>query len=150
MREIKFRAKRVDNGEWVYGDFKQYVNNSICPDFYTIDTKSANHTVLEETLGQFTGLCDKNSKEIYEGDIVKTKYIEKREFQTIKYDSEMEFIELVVFKDQAFQLEIDIEGIKLYRYLSFGKDARVYGDIKLREIEVIGNIHNNPELLKGE
>ena len=56
----------------------------------------------------------------------------------------MEFTELVVWKDQAFQLEIDNCGIKMYRHLNFYEDIN---NIKLKELELIGNIFDNPELL---
>lgn len=152
MREIKFRAKRVDNGEWVYGNYCQSMSspNAIQELDYYGNCEGKLFEIDRNTLCQYTGLEDKNGKEVYEGDIVKTKYIEKRDFQGVKYNNEMEFVELVIFKDQAFQLEINNDGIKMYRYLNLGKDARTYGDIKLREIEVIGNIYDNPELLKGE
>lgn len=152
MRKIVFRIKDIDI--WYYGfPLRKVRPEDLYIPFQGEDENGNSFysiSVDVKTLGQFTGLCDKNGKEIYEGDIVKTKYIEKRDFQGVKYNNEMEFVELVVFKDQAFQLEINNGGIKMYRLLNLGKDARTYGDIELKEIEVIGNIYDNPELLKGE
>jgi len=65
MRQIKFRAKRIDNGEWVYGHYCQPFRVS------TIMEISGKTFIIDEsTLGQFTGLKDKNEVEIYEGDIL--------------------------------------------------------------------------------
>lgn len=157
-REIIFRGKTKD-GEWVYGsliqageyccilqdeekvdpmDFPYLDNETGCLDGYATP-------VTPETVGQFTGLYDKNDKKIFKGDIVKVVYTEKRDYQGVKYDDEFEMIETVIYyeKHACFMLEINNEGITMFRPLhDFESKARI------KSVEVIGNIHDNPELLE--
>ncbi|MDE6019737.1 MAG: YopX family protein [Ruminococcus sp.] len=121
MREIKFRGKRTDNKEWVYGSL------DLCGDtpFMTWrevdsdgDTVPWFVEVQEDTIGQFTGLKDNKGKEIYEGDIV--RYSEANDEIATKQ---------VHFIDGAFSPLTEIIWM---------------GDA---ECEVIGNIFDNPNLL---
>lgn len=128
MREIKFRGKRLDNGEWVDGFilFKQDKSEAVIAKL--TDTESVCENVAPNTIGQFTGLHDKNGKEIYEGDIVLSKIKRAR-----KYDERL----VICFDDFEWQ----------------GKNANGATTslsllVEYHTIEVIGNIHDNPELLK--
>ena len=134
MREIKFRGVSMIDGTWVYGGLqtKRYLSpeSGVFKTIYSVETineldwTSVNRIVLvfEETLGQYTGLKDKNGKEIYEGDIVKNAL---GDIGKIIY----------IDKYSAFIVKGWENGYKLW-----------FED----NIEVIGNIYDNPELLKGE
>lgn len=149
MREILFRAKRIDNGEWVEGFYSQLpkpslgatiiTNGDLCAEDvgdYIIVNRSRQHSnfsnafpieVVEceyyeidpETLCQYTGLTDKNGKRIWENDIVDTPY---RRF-------------VVTYSDGVWG---DRDGVAM-RESIFGEGGTV-----------VGNIFDNPELLKGE
>ena len=126
MREIKFRAKRMDSNEWLFGslfvDEKEqcYIKE---PDgkLYFIEEKN--------TIGQFTGLKDKNGKEIYEGDIL-----------SIASKSDKPFGVVMWHKEGYFCVEENLSASEPSDHISIGKLLRV----SIFEFEVIGNIYDNP------
>lgn len=133
MREILFRGKNADNGEWVYGYYAHFKDmhdvkadiiytgyadahmGSILPDCYDVNPK---------TVGQYTGLTDKNGTKIFEHDIVRIAVCGTYDNYVISYD-----------KENA-RFVVGDTGFTFWSYIS-------------TKIEVIGNIHDNPELLKG-
>lgn len=132
MRDILFRGKRLDNGEWVEGDFVHsvYKIGDTCVGTYRNSLWM--HQVDPSTVGQYTGLLDKNGTRIFEGDIVSTDI--KRPYL------------IVEFRDGCFMFNCNDGGEDYYDImLPIIKDPQTvykYG-------EVIGNIHDNPELLEG-
>lgn len=119
MREILFRGKRVDNGEWIEGNYEWYHKppKHIISNPYTGETKG----VILETVGQYTGLKDKNGTKIFEGDIAR--------------DNDG-FIGTIVYGSGSFCYE----DIRWNEYLNTA----------CHHIKVIGNIYDNPELLEEQ
>ena len=120
MREIRFRGKRIDNGEWVHG---YYTKCSLAAKGDVIEAERDDYDIDPATIGQYTGLKDKNVTEIYEGDIVQNIY---GEIFTVEY-----------------------YGEHWYGYVLTASDGCVGHLYEYDEYEVIGNIHDNPELLGG-
>ena len=142
-REIKFRGKRIKNGEWVYGDLLQKNSGRkvIMTNLHTwgdnpddVEPYGEYITVDPNTVGQFTGLKDKNGKEIYEGDIVKTPLLDPI-FGDILADAWCNA--LIRFNQGSF-------------VVSYYNSHNIYLQDLCDKIELLGNIHDNPELLKSE
>ncbi len=137
MREILFRGKRVDNGEWVEGYFlpgneRQSLHPWIF--VYLPETQSFECFDIDiDTLGEYTGLTDKNGTRIFEGDIIK---------QVIPHNLVQPFIFTVNWCEECAMFVLPCITND-----AFESDFTV---MRSDEIEVIGNIHDNPELLKGE
>lgn len=125
MRGYLFHGKRVDNGEWVEGYYCKVEKLDKSGYEHFIIKESADggsHLVHPESVGQWTGMCDKNGKKIFEGDIVNCI--------TSDFDGSDKYV---------YNLRIiDITDFEQMGFLNF-----------CNEIEIIGNIHNNADLLEG-
>ncbi len=141
MREIKFRGLTKKEG-WVYGDLvhKKGIKYPII-NFYTHDSFQCCYEVAPETVGQYTGLHDKNGREIYEGDIMQTSTL-KAVVEIGKYTPK-------VLQDWADD-ELLRDDLGLYGVYAKGlkRGFEYFIPINGTGYEVIGNIHDNPELLK--
>lgn len=142
MREILFKAQRIDNGEWVEGYYTKKVLNSTVEHFIVKETLSNTHTpsyftdyqIISDTLCQDTGLVDKNGNKIWENDIVKRAvFTNKLEYEKYK----------ITF----------VESLGLYGFIVEDKN-QYYANQELfrinKDCELIGNIFDNADVLKGE
>lgn len=138
MREILFRGKQVDTGEWLQGFLSQSRNIKEKPAILKLCIEYEEKGIMmfgmvdPKTVGQFTGLTDKNGKRIFEGDIIKTKKYGKDVGHSNVNDYD---IFVVKYEPAMFRLENHNRGF-------------VLDDDRYSKYEVIGNIHDNPELLK--
>lgn len=145
MREILFRGKREDTGEWAYGYY------SALPDVagavYMIESPAKNpdernitYFVNCSTVGQFTGLHDKNGKRIFEGDMIRDEFCNAN--GVVKFGEYANPCSSPYTCNVGFSVEWAGSGAMMLR-----KDLGHF--CKYQEIVIIGNIHDNPELLGG-
>lgn len=120
MRSIKFRGKRLDNGEWVIGQLVK-----MWEEWHILNSDNVNtaYPVDPATVGQYTGLKDTNSREIYEGDIFQAGYFGG--VNVVMWDNENA------------------------RYIGHSPQGCISYVGREPAVKIIGNIHDNPELLKG-
>lgn len=129
MREIKFRGQKDYCKEWVYGNLIQFRWADFIVKFGSFEDRQR---VIPETVGQFTGLKDDNGKEIYEGDIIKTPL---GNILTVKSGTVTHKTKESLFQCTGWCIESKSGN------LDFLDETILKG-------EVIGNIHDNPELIK--
>lgn len=144
MREILFRGKRIDDGEWVVGlfikDFEIYGHKD--EHSYIVTHKHPSgcfgndiyFEVIPETVGQYTGLTDKNGTKIFEGDICRFREWSK---------GDMCWVGKVHYEHQQFVISGNPNKECESEFLL------VMSRFIPENIEIIGNIHDNPELMKG-
>ena len=133
MREILFRGKsKAVGSEWLYGDVLIYENSAQI--WETINGRKHNSVVSLETVGQYTGLTDKNGKKIFEGDVV---LFEDESPTNYEYHDCTEMrCGAIEYGDNCFYIT-DRIAVEMEDLIYDGK----------LDVEIIGNIHDNPELL---
>lgn len=153
MNTIKFRGKNIHTGEWLYGDYHREgkIHYIAKPEQYLREYAPIEFIVDANTIGQFTGLCDKNGKEIYEGDIIRLDFhawLDWKELDSVKaeivYDNgtfEARWKNPDAGKPYPFQSPEDEEDVEAEYVCEF------IGNLP-KTIEVIGNRFDTPELLK--
>lgn len=135
MRPIKFRGKRTKHEDplerWIEGSYVEYTNIRGEKVIGIMSSSGYMNDIIPETVGQFTGLLDKNSKEIYEGDILLIDKVWNGETEGTK------IYNVVGIKDGCFGYIGENTG----KLLPFCYNKVVE--------EIVGNVYDNPELLKG-
>ena len=121
MRTLKFKGKTTNDKRWVCGFLSRLPGNR----YYFITCEDGNLLVNPDTVGQYTERKDKHGTEIYEGDIVKTN----RNVGVVRYNAKQWFYEVASIDESL-------------------DEERKPGGIPEEDWEVLGNIHDNPELLK--
>lgn len=131
MREILFRGKRINNGEWIKGFYAEngHGSSNIQP-----KGKFLACLVKPETVGQFTGLTDKNGNKIFEGDIVRRFNGRGQEVMRYAVKWNNDCCMFVLMCEDTYSGEYDTDFTVFYG----------------EELGIIGNVHDNPELLKDD
>lgn len=150
MRQIKFRGKRPDNGKWIYGFvFQEGIYSFMLhPEHFKAPECACE--VLTETVGQFTGLQDRNNFDIYEGHICKHHWklyhpIEGSEEVT---ESAIDEVGTIEYMGDSFGFVRNDRKSSMWGGLDTNNGNKPHGPHNDHWFEIIGNVHDNPELLE--
>lgn len=138
MRKIVFRAREIGTKRWVFGDleFQRILKNALIHEYRNDGKYKGVVNVENNTVGQFTGLCDNNGKDIYEGDIIRS------------FDSKGEpIIHYILYDNEEAGFVAVLKGSAKGDF-GYGRCYQQW--ITECEKEVIGNIHDNPEILNRQ
>ena len=137
MREILFRGQVIGSLKWVEGFYFREAGNFIKELPSAVSTET--HMVYEDTVGQYTGLTGKNGTKIFEGDILESRTSENKEDWKIWK---------VCFENGSFAFDSVRKSIKSRRKFKHEQNLLCVEEIEFYGLVKIGNIHDNPELLK--
>lgn len=161
MREILFRGKRKDTGEWVEGHLHKMDGYGTGYTEYGIQVQVISTSrpwsvlVLPETVGQYIGLTA-NGKKIFEGDIISFKEeVAEYDYQNPILNFDTGRFRLPEIRKKENRVGVvkwcgDLLQYRVFFNRNCGTSRYELGDHRLEELLVIGNVHDNPELLKGE
>ena len=143
MRESKFRGFNRKNGVWLYGFYLQNRGaHFVCPDEFAEGKSWDDYEIDPETRGEYTGQKDKNGREIYEGDVVRRTEVYNRVWATVAIVCyRQETVQFVLHNDEEYVEDQPLVSTRNY------DDGQISFVLEY-EYEVIGNIHDNPELLE--
>ena len=159
MRTIKFRAQDFASNKWLYGDLRHHKDDVCIFEQGGLNGKQ----VKRDTVGQFTGLRDINGNDVYEGDILRVKEYknlcwdlskskEERDemmrtfaLDDLKGELDKEYVSAVEFEEGTYCLSSNGDYNDMYLSCLFGP---MNGSLPIFDFEVIGNIYDNPDLLK--
>lgn len=143
MREIKFRAIMSGTNNWIIGYPREVYENGID----SIENNNGCEYIRTDTLGQFTGLRDKNWTDIYEGDIVRILYTDwSSKLESDRRTLQQYLIDIATIGVIEFNKDRFCVKTKSKKYSDFNYNSILPGEHGY--IEIIGNIYENPELLK--
>lgn len=155
QQQYKFRGKRKDNGEWVFGSLSIEYDGSCFISFWVSECTDASvnlwepvqkwHEVLPETVDQFIGMTDKSEKDIYEGDILNCY---NHSAKDLTWGLDKEHVGVIENTPPCYSLKIPGKLIYDTPCVKRRENDTYLSDwCNAENIEIIGNIHDNPELL---
>ena len=157
MRIIKFKARREDNGQWITGDLLQHIDGSVLigdnigpwdDDGYSLCDYHKVYHVDPATVGQFTGFYDKNDKEVYEGDVLRSDLYPYSNLRNGRRDN---YFGIVFYSEEeaSFHIMVAKNSESIVIGACSGESYHITQK-KLNDFEVVGNIHEEEWKQYGE